>query len=411
MESHKKKILVVTDQVPRDSSQAGAPRIFELCKALKDKYEFHLFLITSDDPEIEILNLERVFSQVHIRYFDSSITETSKRLFRLLSPTASFDYRITHKKELQNIRSEIREHYTTEGFGGILIDQLRASQFIDDTLKQHAVLDFCDCLTKLNFRYVKGMGSVRCRLSTIMAVIGLFFWERSEARKVYASCLVSGDDLGIFKWGLAEKSIPHIVPLGIATDYFFSKSPLPSKHSLMFFGTLNYTPNTDACIWLAQEIFPLIKKSFPESTLEIIGANAPQKVLSLSAIQGVSIFTDVPDIRPYIERNAICLTPLRLGAGVKNKILVAMSLERPVISTQIALEGLHNKISNQALVGNTPEELAKRVTDLFSIISSESSRDKFSEKLKNIRNNVISIYSWEICAEPLDKLLDKASTS
>lgn len=405
MTQSKKKILVVTDIVPPDSSQAGAPRIFELCNALKSKYDFHLFLISSDESEFRLTTLESVFSSITCEYFDAEIKSFPKKMFRRFSPTASFDYRFTHKNNLHVIRQKIASYVDENSCEAIFITSLRASQFVPTALLNKSVLDFCDSLSKLFSRYVFAKDTIRNKISNALSSIGLFFWERSVATKVSSSTLVSPDDLGTFsKLG---KKTPIVVPLGIQTKYFQTSAPLPSNKSLMFFGTMNYLPNTDAALWLAHEIFPIIKSEHPDATLEIIGANPPHAILQLEQKEGISIHANVNDIRPYIERNAVCLTPLRLGAGVKNKILVAMSMERPVISTSMALEGLQNTIKKQALTADDPEETAKKVNQVFALLSSEETRQKFSNKLKLIRQEVQAVYSWEQCAKPLAELFDK----
>jgi glycosyltransferase involved in cell wall biosynthesis len=400
--SRRKKILLVTDRVPGDSSRPGAPRIYELCNALRDRYDFHLFLISSDEETVELRSLDAVFSHVQVEYFDSGITSLAGKLFRLSSPTASFDYRLTHRKALDTVRARVRKYFLDEAFDGIFIDRLRASQFVDKDLKKHAVIDFCDCLTKLHFRYISGKGSIRNRISNLMAMIGLFFWERSESRICHASCLVSEHDRGVFAWN--KGVTPHIVPLGISTEYFSSSSSLPETPSLVFFGSLDYVPNTDACIWLAHDIFPRIRAQHPDATLEIVGAFPPASIRALESIPGIRLHADVPDIRPFIEKNSVCITPLRLGAGVKNKILVAMSMERPVVSSVLALEGLKDTVTKHILSGDTADEIAKKVSQVITLCSSKEHNQQLQKKLRGIRDLIRITYSWSTCSESLDLL-------
>lgn len=404
----RKKILLITDRIPSDSSMPGAPRILELCRVLKKNYDLYIFLVVDENEANTSFKLEDTFSGIHVEYFDDTINGISK-IYRLLTPTASFDYRFTHKNQIQALRGKIKGFYELHNIDYIFIDRLRASQFVPNELKKKSILDFCDCLTKLHFRYFKKANSLREKLSNLIACIGLFFWERSEAKKVNYSCLVSIDDLGVFRFLASNQSIPKIVPLGISTNYFISKKPLAKSPKIIFFGTLDYEPNYDACIWLISEIYPHLKKKIPDIKLEIVGANANNNLIKLCENNDIFLSSNVDDIRPYIENNTIFICPLRIGAGVKNKILVAMAMERPVVSSLIALEGLDEKTKSHILVANSAIEFENKIINLLNIINNESSYEVLSNKLKSIRSEIHNKYSWNECAKPLNDLFEKIS--
>jgi hypothetical protein len=405
----RKKILVLSDRIPNDSSSPGAPRIFELCNALKEDFSFSYYLISEEEKHFPE-HASSLFEVIHQETFDPAIYSLPKKLFRWCSPTASFDYRTTHKNEVAKITSHIEHFFHEHSFDGILIDRLRCSQFISESLKQFSILDLCDCLTKLQIRAYADTPGLRKKISNTLEVLGLWRWERSEIKKFRYTTLVSGEDVAPLRFGFFSVPKPYIVPLGISMEYFTSTSPLPENYSLIFFGTLDYQPNVDACKWLVHEIFPLVRESFPEAVLQIVGANASKEILDFADLERISVHTNVPDIRPYIESNAIFLSPIRLGAGVKNKTLVSMSMERPVISTEIGLEGLTDVIKKQAMIANTPEEFLEKISLLFRLIHSENAHDNFIKKLSEIRILLGKIYSWDACGKPLKDLLDSLPT-
>lgn len=401
-----KKILIVSDRIPNDSSKAGAPRIFELCNALSEEFSFSYYLINKHTLEVPE-SAKALFKPFHQEVFIGGPQNFWGLLFRRFSPTNSFDYRVTNRSKIKEIRLKLKAFFHDCKYDAILVDGLFCSQYIHESLKSRAVLEMCDCLTKLQLRDFARLKGIRASLSGILSIVGTWFWERSELRKFRYSTIISKDELGPISFLRFRYELPSIVPLGINLEYFKSKEDVPRTHSIIFFGSLSYIPNIDAVVWLAKEILPAIQEDYPDTTLNIVGAEPANEILALSKSKGIRISSDVDDIRPHISHNAVFVSSIRLGAGVKNKTLVTISMERPVISTSIGLEGIEGSVKKGILIADSVEDFKNQLGRLFNRFSDNKEYEKLKAELKLARETLDEKLSWKKCAAPLGGILKK----
>ncbi|HEV2829280.1 MAG TPA: glycosyltransferase [Pyrinomonadaceae bacterium] len=153
------------------------------------------------------------------------------------------------------------------------------------------------------------------------------------------------------------------VPTGVDTDYFRPRGlERQSPYNLVFTGSMDWLPNEDAIRYFTEHIIPLIKRQVPEVTLTVVGRNPSARLLDLTKLDSSIIVTGrVEDVRPYIERAAAFIVPLRIGGGTRLKIFEAMAMEKAVISTTIGAEGLPVRHEAEVLLADSPETFANTV--------------------------------------------------
>jgi glycosyltransferase involved in cell wall biosynthesis len=135
---------------------------------------------------------------------------------------------------------------------------------------------------------------------------------------------------------------------------------------LLFVGNFTHPPNVDAALWLGREIMPRLRARRPDAHLTIVGIFPPPAVLALGG-EGVAVLGPVPDIAPYFKRAAVCVAPVRIGGGMRAKVLQAMAYGKPVVTTPRGAEGLAVDGSPLPLV--TAEDgpgLAGAIADLLA---------------------------------------------
>ena len=148
-----------------------------------------------------------------------------------------------------------------------------------------------------------------------------------------------------------------VVANGVDTRYF-QPSPEPAgANTLIFTGTAGYGPNDDAVLWLVQELLPAIRVQVPDVRLILAGRNADKFWGALTAgVSGVELHSDVADMRPLLGRARAAIVPLRQGSGTRFKILEAMSMGLPVISTSLGAEGLDLVNGSQLILADSVSE-------------------------------------------------------
>ena len=132
---------------------------------------------------------------------------------------------------------------------------------------------------------------------------------------------------------------------GVDLDYFNPQPPntnplSPNTKSLIFWGCMDFEPNVDAVCWFAQKVWPKLRCLRPDATWQIVGKNPSPRVTALNRIPGIEVVGQVEDIRPYVHAAAVTIIPTRCGGGIKNKLLEAAAMARPILVSPRAIRGL-----------------------------------------------------------------------
>jgi sugar transferase (PEP-CTERM/EpsH1 system associated) len=158
------------------------------------------------------------------------------------------------------------------------------------------------------------------------------------------------------------------VPTGVDTEFFRprraeTREPL----NLVFTGSMDWLPNEDAINYFTSQLMPLIKNRLPGVTLTVVGRNPYPALIELSRRDRAIIVTGrVEDVRPYMERAAAYVVPLRIGGGTRLKIFEAMAMHKPIVSTTIGAEGLPVRHEAELLLADKPEEFAAAVVRVLT---------------------------------------------
>ena len=156
-----------------------------------------------------------------------------------------------------------------------------------------------------------------------------------------------------------------LVPNGVDLERYRPDLRQTSRHDLVFTGALTYAPNLDAMDNFLNGIFPMILTSAPDTKLTITGSTAGVPVQSLARNGHVRFTGHVEDVRPVVADAAVCIVPLRRGAGTRLKILEAMALGTPVVSTSKGAEGLEVQAEEHLLIADRPDEFAEQTVRLL----------------------------------------------
>ena len=167
---------------------------------------------------------------------------------------------------------------------------------------------------------------------------------------------------------------------------------------MTFVGAFQHLPNVDAMIHFCREVLPLIREKVPEAELVIVGSSPPPRVLGLAAIPGVQVTGFVPDLRPLMAKSSVYIVPMRLGVGIRGKILEAWSMEMPVVSTSVGCAGLRYESGQNLLVADNSKQFAEQA---ISLLRDPAMRLRLG---KEGRKTAEQYYSWEASAQQLDIL-------
>lgn len=191
-------------------------------------------------------------------------------------------------------------------------------------------------------------------------------FERKACRRYDAVVAVSPQDRAMIE---QEYGAPVVldIPTGVDTGYFRpSGSVEVEPYQLAFTGSMDWLPNDDAMKYFVRAILPRIRASCPQVSLTIVGRKPFPSLTALSREDPtIRVTGQVDDVRPYLERAAVYVIPLRIGGGTRLKVFEAMAMGKAVVSTSIGVEGLPIVHGTDALVADEPDAFADAVVRLL----------------------------------------------
>ena len=202
-----------------------------------------------------------------------------------------------------------------------------------------------------------------------------------------------------------------LVPNGVDTDFFRRETfdvrhetamPLSSHYSLVFTGNMSYAPNVDAARFLVMKIMPLVWKHIPSATVLLAGAD-PKPAVRMLASERVFVSGRLNDIRQAYASSEVFVAPMRIGSGLQNKLLEAMAMQLPCVTTSLAGNPILSPLITPSfpfLVGDDTQTLAEHLIRLLT--------DKqYANNLADEGNRFVQKhYSWSAAVAPLEKILN-----
>ena len=195
--------------------------------------------------------------------------------------------------------------------------------------------------------------------------------------------------------------IPHpkrdeilIVPNGVDHD-FFKPQQQEKRYDIVFTGNMSYAPNVNAVDYLANEILPIVWKTLPDVKMYIAGATPDPKVKKCAS-ERIVVSGWLDDIRDAYAESRIFIAPMRIGTGLQNKLLEAMSMRLPAITSPLANASLGAKPDEEILVGSNAEEMARHIVTL---LTDQGQADRLAQAGFDFTNRV---YDWGKATEILE---------
>jgi len=382
------KILILALKVPYPLHYGYNLRIFHYVRNLYSRHKFYL-LCYENDPFPEELN--KYFEKIIVvkRNLIPKPSSLIKRLYNAFSVDDIFEFN-------KQIDTHLRIWIKQENFDLIWISGYKMFVYLDSIHNIPVLGDVIDDPLLYYGRQLKKSKNLKSFLCTAKWMFNLFRFERKYFRKVTKCMVVSEIDAKFLK--KVCPGLPVVVlPNGVDIN-FFKPMGLPEENfNLIFEGSMDYPPNEDAVIYFCKRIFPLIKKEIPNVKFFIVGKNPTKKVNAL-ATTNIVVTGFVSDIRPYLEKASVFVCPMRIGAGIKNKILQAWAMAKPVVATSASLGGLKANPGQNIIVTDSPEKFAK---ETINLLRNKDKRYKLGIKA---RETVERYYSWQTRAQELEKI-------
>jgi polysaccharide biosynthesis protein PslH len=216
---------------------------------------------------------------------------------------------------------------------------------------------------------------------------GLKKYEEAVVNKFDGIATITTQDLEYLKQIRCETPAVNI-PFGIDISKYTTKETRNSN-SLFYIGALDWLPNLQGLDWFLMNVWDRVQAKFPDVQFHVAGRNMPES-FHRDNYPGVVFHGEVEDAKTFIEDYDIMLVPLLAGSGVRVKIIQGMAMGKPIITTNVGVEGIECKFGQDILVANTPDEFAGAIVNCFSNYEVKNSLGqnarKFAEKQYDIGN-------------------------
>jgi len=389
------QILIIADYLPYPLIGGDRIRIYNLLYRVARRHEVSLagFLEQPEDAE----------GVPHLREFCARVeTASFKSTSRPVKVLGMLGFGLTGKPpELNLLHSDelvtkIRRLVSSVDFDVVQIEHSRMALYWE-TLPHpgpsKSILMFHNFISQQDKRLSQIERRWVNKLRPLVNSIAMRQWEPRYAEKFDRCTTVSKVDRELLLTANPRLRV-DIIPNGVDVQKY---EPLPAPNpapSLLFIGNMGYPPGADAAVYFCREILPLIRRQISATELWIVGRMPRPEVRQLNG-SGVYVTGQVDDVIPYYRQSAVCVVPLRAGGGTRLKILEAMALGRPVVSTTIGCEGLEVVDGEHLLIADDPQQFAEKTLRLLT------DRQLYQRIAAQGRQLVEDQYDWDKIAEKL----------
>ncbi|MFX0196254.1 MAG: glycosyltransferase [Candidatus Hodarchaeota archaeon] len=394
------RILFVSQRFPYVPCTDGFRLIaFNLLKHLSIKHEIHLISFLESQNELQRIPL--------IEKYCTSIETVLKKPGR--SGTDSF-VRILSKLYLKmprrlssEMQTKIYRALKTLNIELIHVEGLGIGQYLIKEFDLPKVIAIHDAQSWRIQQYIRKSQNFFIKLRHILDWLKIRKLELEVLRRFDGCVVVSPDDKQFIKSFLPELNV-SVAANGVDCEYYKPYSSEAGSNAIIFTGNMSYPPNVDAVLYFYNDIFPLIRSEIPQVELLVVGADPTKEIEELSLDGQVTVTGFVKDIRPYFHRSSVFVCPLRIGTGIKNKILEAMAMGVPIVATSLSIRGIEISPQEHIIIADDPLEFAKKSVYLMK------NRELRLSVARKARSFVETNHSWAATARVFENVYSHAIT-
>lgn len=355
-------LLYLVHRIPYPPNKGDKIRSYHLLKHLSQHYHVHLGTFIDDEKDWEYIGKvkelcsETCFVKLH---------PLAARVRSLSGMLTNHPLTLPYYRDMK-LQVWVNKLLKKQSIKNILVFSSSMAQYVDRSCSTHRVIDFVDVDSDKWKQYSKTkpwpLNWLYQRESKL-----LLEYERKIASTFDSTTFVSETEANFFKQ-LAPETTANITYFnnGVDADYFAPQNiysnPYPNNiKTLVFTGAMDYWANVDAVEWFAHNVFPTIRAQIPLVEFYIVGSRPTARVMALAALSGITVTGLVKDIRPYIAYASLVVVPIRIARGIQNKVLEAMSMEKTVIVSPQAAEGICALHGQELFVEKNERDFADRV--------------------------------------------------
>jgi polysaccharide biosynthesis protein PslH len=394
------RILFVANRMPYPPYRGDKLKIYNLMGELIDRHEIHLLTIAENKQDIDsiqpllqplgknskvITRIDYIYRPIGISAFYTLLGAFSQKPFQI-----AFFQSNKFRKKLKNLLE-------TQQYDAIHVQHIRMAQYFKDIDKSNVILDLPDAFSMYWQRRKEQSTQFLQKIFATIEFKRLHQFEKTMipqfsktlvCSKVDQEFLVKSTGVGV-----------ELLENGVDVNQFYPRTDIEFVEGrILFTGNMSYAPNIDALHYFIEEIWPNILSQFPKATFVIAGQKPGSWIQSLASDK-ITVTGFVEDLAHEYAMAHVVISPLRIGAGTQNKVLEALAMDTPVVTTNVGYEGLGLPKDTGALLSMDSLEFSDNVLKLLSDIDFRNDTGKLGGAL------IRSKFSWEAIALKLETYL------
>ena len=390
------KVLYICHRFPFPPKRGGKIRPFNMIRYLSE--QGHAVTVCSlARSALEAAEAEGLAAHC-ARYFMGNVAapvQMLRMVARLpLTTPSSMGYFYS-----PDLARKVHHLLVTEQWDLIFVHCSSVAQYVEDVRGVPKILDFGDMDSQKWLEYAN-YKSFPLSIGYRFEGAKMLGAEKRLARKFdmcTATTRAEWETLQSYGTGAATDWFPN----GVDAQFFCPSDGSYDPETISFIGRMDYYPNQECMARFCDHVWPLLKAVRPALKLLIVGADPSPEMRKLGALDGVTVTGSVPDVRPFIRTSALMVAPLNIARGTQNKILEAMAMGVPVVTSTIAAGGVDAESETHLLVADSPQETAQAI---LRLVGDSSERNRLAV---DGRERMLSHHAWPNSMRRLDQIIGR----
>lgn len=390
------RILSLAHRFPYPPTFGSKVRAFNVIRHLAREHEVTvLSLARSADEEREAAGIAP-FCHEHRAFRVHNVVQAAK-IAATLPTVVSASEAFFHSAALQR---EINRQLARHSFDFIFANCSAVGRYVEHVNGLPKLMDFCDVDSR------KWSDYVAFKPWPLSMGYRWEAWRMASAERRMAgrfdrvTVATKGEVDALAEIGVHERV--DWFPNGVDSEFFQASIEPFDADLISFVGRMDYFPNEQCMVEFCASTWPLLRRVRPSLRLQIVGAAPTERVLGLGRIEGVTVTGSVPDVRPYVQRSALTIAPLKIARGTQNKILESMAMQVPVVSSRIAAAGVDAIPGEHLYVADSPPEVCDSI---LRCVGDPTERARIGHAG---RARILSHHSWPSSMERLDHIVERS---
>ena len=381
------RILFLAFELPYPLDRGGRIKSYHFLKGLSYHHETTLVAITRSPDETRYINALKEFcAEVYTILIPISRMRKISRAVTSLPGSVPFIVSLYSSQEMQHLLSSL---LTQGNYDVIYAEHFHMSQYVPTNSSPVKVLDQHNVESVILRRFFESQPLGPIKIFAWLEWRKMLRYEPWICRNFDRILAVTNVDKEIMRpWLRPEQSI-SVIPIGVDTAYFQPQNYNWHSKELISVGTMYWKPNVDGILWFHDTVYPRVKERVPDVKLTIVGTRPPAEIVRLAKDDRVTVTGWVEDVRPYMARSVAMVVPLHVGSGMRVKILNALAMGLPVVSTSVGCEGIDVTDGENILIADDPAGFAEAITRL---LGDRDLRQRLSEQGRAL---AVERYSWD----------------